>query len=82
MQGNSDHLARRVREIRRALFGDHGISTLSQAVDIPERTWDNFENGVTIPAWIIWQFSLNPISHHLSGYSASANFASTGSSLT
>jgi len=56
MQGNSDHLAGRVREIRLEMLGDDGIATLSQAMDIPARTWEHFENGVTIPAWIILQF--------------------------
>jgi len=55
MHGNSDHLARRVREIRLEMFDD-GVATLSQAMDIPARTWEHFENGVTIPAWIILQF--------------------------
>jgi len=56
MQGNSVHLARRVGEVRRELFGNDGIATVSQAMDIPERTWEHFENGVAIPAWVILQF--------------------------
>jgi hypothetical protein len=56
MQGNSDHLAARVREIRLETFADDGIATLAQAMNIPARTWEHFENGVTIPAWILLQF--------------------------
>ena len=56
MHPNSDDLCVRVREIRVERFGNDGIATLAQALDIPARTWEHFENGVTIPAWIILQF--------------------------
>jgi hypothetical protein len=56
MQGNSDHLASRVREIRVETFGNDGSATLCRAMNIPVSTWDNFENGVTMPAWIILRF--------------------------
>jgi hypothetical protein len=56
MQGSNDLLASRVREIRLDRFGNDGIATLSQAMNIPTRTWEQFENGVTIPAWILRQF--------------------------
>jgi hypothetical protein len=56
MQGSNDLLASRVREIRLDRFGNDGIATLSQAMNIPTRTWEHFENGVTIPAWILRQF--------------------------
>ena len=56
MQGNSDHLASRVREIRLEKFGGEGGANLSQALNIPARTWEHFENGVMIPAWILLQF--------------------------
>jgi hypothetical protein len=56
MQGNSDHLATRVREIRLEKFGDEGIASLSQALNVAARTWENFENGVMIPGWILLQF--------------------------
>ena len=29
---------------------------MSQAMNIPARTWEHFENGVMIPAWILLQF--------------------------
>ncbi len=56
MQANSDALAPRVREIRLEMFGEDGISSVSQSMHIPAQTWENFENGVAIPAWIILQF--------------------------
>jgi hypothetical protein len=56
MQAKSDDLKRRVREIRVETFGENGIAALASALDIPARTWEHFENGITIPAWIILQF--------------------------
>ena len=56
MQGSSDHLASRVREIRLDQFGGDGIANLAIAMNIPARTWENFENGVMIPARILLQF--------------------------
>jgi hypothetical protein len=56
MKGNSDRLANRVHEVRVDKFGIDGTATLSQALGIPAQTWENFENGVTIPAWILLQF--------------------------
>jgi hypothetical protein len=53
---NSDHLARRVREIRLEMFGDDGVAILSQAMDIPPQTWEHMEQGITIPASIILHF--------------------------
>lgn len=56
MQNHSDLLASRVREIRVEKFGENGIAILSQAMKIPARTWEHFENGVVIPAWTLLQF--------------------------
>ena len=56
MSRHGDTLSPRVREIRRDKFGEDGIATLSQAMRIPARTWENFENGVMIPARNILQF--------------------------
>ncbi len=56
MQANTDELARRVREIRLEMFGHDGIAALSHALNIPARTWEHFEDGITIPASIILQF--------------------------
>lgn len=49
-------LARRVREIRRALVGEDGGPLLAEALDLPARTWLNYEAGVMIPATVILRF--------------------------
>lgn len=56
MQLTSNHLARRVGEIRRECFGENGASELAEALRIPTRTWLNYESGVTIPASAILGF--------------------------
>jgi hypothetical protein len=53
---NSDHLARRVHQIRRELFGDDGARLLAETLKLPARTWVNYEMGVTIPAQVILDF--------------------------
>jgi hypothetical protein len=49
-------LARRVREIREDLYGEHGGPLMADALQIPFRTWLNYENGCTIPAPSILRF--------------------------
>jgi hypothetical protein len=49
-------LAGRRREIRRQLFGEHGGPLLAEALGLPDRTWMNYEAGVTIPAPVILRF--------------------------
>ena len=56
MQGKNDLLASRIREIRAEKFGADGVAKVSQAINLAARTWENFENGVTIPAGILLQF--------------------------
>jgi hypothetical protein len=57
MQNNRQAvLARRVREIRRRLFGDNGGPFLAEALHLPYRTWRNYEAGVTIPAAVLLRF--------------------------
>jgi hypothetical protein len=53
-----DHveLARRVREIRRDLYGEAGADTLARKLGLPVRTWLNYESGVVIPAPVILLF--------------------------
>jgi hypothetical protein len=41
-------LARRIREIRRETFGED-IDALAEGLEIPPRTWLNYEAGCTIP---------------------------------
>ena len=49
-------LARRIREIRLELFGEYGGPMLSEALELPFRTWHNYESGCTIPAQSILRF--------------------------
>jgi hypothetical protein len=49
-------LARRVREIREDLYGPHGARPLADALEIPAKTWANYERGVIIPAQVILTF--------------------------
>jgi hypothetical protein len=49
-------LAGRVREVRRARFGEGGAAVLAALLDIPARTWANYEAGCTIPAEILLAF--------------------------
>jgi hypothetical protein len=65
MQGSTDQVMSRIREIRLEIFGDRGLPTLAKAMNIPARTWENFENGVTMPALILLRFieltEVNPL---------------------
>jgi hypothetical protein len=49
-------LARRIREIREELYGQHGGPLLAEALELPYRTWHNYESGCTIPAHSILRF--------------------------
>jgi hypothetical protein len=51
-----DVLARRVREIRRELYGEDGRPRLADVLQLPVRTWENYEAGVAIPAPVILRF--------------------------
>ncbi|WP_435017077.1 S24 family peptidase [Tundrisphaera sp. TA3] len=46
-------LSERLREIRTELFGERGGPDLARRLEIPVRTWYNYETGVTVPAEII-----------------------------
>jgi len=58
-------LSRRLREIRQNLFGEHGGPELARRLDLPARTWYNYETGVTVPAevllGVIEQTGANPM---------------------
>jgi hypothetical protein len=58
-------LSRRLREIRQELFGDHGGPELARRLNLPARTWYNYETGVTVPAEVLLGFieqtSANPM---------------------
>ena len=49
-------LSRRLREIRQELFGDHGGPELARRLNLPARTWYNYETGVTVPAEVLLAF--------------------------
>lgn len=49
-------LARRVREIRRYLYGENGLDALARALRVPVPTWRNYERGVTMPAEVLLDF--------------------------
>jgi hypothetical protein len=49
-------LSRRLREIRQELFGDHGGPELARLLNLPARTWYNYETGVTVPAEVLLDF--------------------------
>lgn len=46
----------RLRQIRLELFGEHGGPELARRLDIPARTWYNYETGVTVPAEVMLSF--------------------------
>jgi hypothetical protein len=49
-------LAARVCEVRRKLYGERGASLLAEDLELPARTWLNYESGVVIPATVILRF--------------------------
>lgn len=49
-------LSRRLREIRQEKFGEHGGPELARRLNLPARTWYNYETGVTVPAEVLLAF--------------------------
>lgn len=49
-------LAERLRAIRIDLYGERGGPELARQLEIPNRTWYNYEIGVTVPAEILLRF--------------------------
>jgi hypothetical protein len=57
MEGDSiTRLAARIREVRRELYGERGAPMLAEDLELPTRTWLNYESGVVIPAPVILRF--------------------------
>jgi len=58
-------VSRRLRELRIELFGEHGGPEISRRLNLPARTWYNYETGVTVPAEVLLGFidqtGANPI---------------------
>lgn len=52
---NQTGFAERLREIREGLYGEHGSQFLADALEIPHRTWLNYESGVVVPAQVVLQ---------------------------
>ena len=49
-------LGHRVGAIRLELFGQDGCPALAATLGLPARTWANYEDGVTMPAWVLLKF--------------------------
>ena len=58
-------ISARLREVRQELFGEHGGPELARRLDLPPRTWYNYETGVTVPAEVLLGFidqtGINPL---------------------
>jgi hypothetical protein len=52
----SDALARRLREVRLQMYGEHGGPRLAEALELPARTWAHYESGVTFPGLVLLRF--------------------------
>lgn len=49
-------ISSRLREVRQEMFGEHGGPELARRLNIPARTWYNYETGVTVPAEVLLGF--------------------------
>jgi hypothetical protein len=49
-------LARRLREVRCECYCEDGAAVLAALVDVPLRTWGNYESGVAVPAPVVLRF--------------------------
>ncbi len=49
-------LAGRLKSIRKEIYGDEDLSRLAGLLGLPERTWTNYEAGVTIPGEVLLRF--------------------------
>jgi hypothetical protein len=49
-------ISRRLRDLRQELFGEHGGPELARRLNLPARTWYNYETGVTVPAEVLLSF--------------------------
>jgi hypothetical protein len=48
-------IAERLAALRLAIFGERGGPEMARRLNIPARTWYNYEKGITVPAEIILQ---------------------------
>jgi hypothetical protein len=49
-------ISRRLREVRQELFGEQGGPELARRLNLPARTWYNYETGVSVPAEVLLAF--------------------------
>ena len=49
-------VASRIRDVRRELYGEHDAPRLAEDLELPTRTWLNYESGVIIPATVMLRF--------------------------
>jgi Peptidase S24-like len=49
-------VSNRLRDVRAELFGEHGGPELARRLNLPARTWYNYETGVTVPAEVLLGF--------------------------
>ncbi len=56
MTQQRDGLCRRVRQIRVELYGENGGPMLAEALQLPFRTWTNYESGIVMPALVMLRF--------------------------
>ena len=49
-------LAARLREVRMALYGSHSGPELARLLGLLDRTWRNYEQGITIPGEVLLAF--------------------------
>ncbi len=52
----SNALAHRLREVRVAMYGEHGAALLAADLGLLPATWARYESGVTIPGLVILRF--------------------------
>lgn len=50
------HLSERLRDVRTELYGERGGSEMARQLNVPIRTWYNYESGVTVPAEVLLRF--------------------------
>jgi transcriptional regulator with XRE-family HTH domain len=46
-------LGESLRRVRTEFYGEHGGPELARLLGIPDRTWSNYESGITIPGEIL-----------------------------
>ena len=49
-------VSNRLRDVRAEMFGEHGGPELARLLNLPARTWYNYETGVTVPAEVLLGF--------------------------